>query len=320
MNFLQGAIHNEYIKKRNRIFTMSACMVALVAIVLLVQLINYFVNFIPEQTPQDAWNITLSQEASQLQQQLDSSNQWNPTDRETAEKRLTLIQYHLNNDIPPSLNGSVHSIMNSMKGVFIKLILPVLMIIVGGDIFSADFSTRTLKLSLLSPLGRTRLVLAKWLCLMSVSSLILLVMYTFLFVLNLKNGLGDVTAPIVIYLKSPEPISAWVYLLIGLIANLLVIACYSSFILFVSYFVRSVAISSALLLGVCIFASLLIELRHKLPPLRFLFFNHTDLMSQLSGASANGFSIGNSALILAATTAILYAAVWTHFRRCDLNV
>lgn len=320
MHFLQGALVNEYIKKRIRILAFLYIFGGFAVTLLLLQTANSFFHLMPDTSPSQAWNIQLTQEADQLQQQLTSHFEMDHSEQETAEKHLSLIRYQLNNDISPSPKDAVHNIMNNMKGVFIKLILPVLLIIVGGDIFSSEFSNKTLKLSLLRPVGRTNIVFAKWMWLVAISSLILLMIYTFSFVLNLKNGLGNWTGPVVIFQNSPSVISGWLYLLIGLLSNLLVITCYASFILFVSYFIRSVGISSALLLSIFIFSSLLLELQHKLPPIRYLFFNHTDLLAQLDGTSANGFDLGISALILACTSGVLYVAVWLHFRRSDITV
>ncbi|WP_235680450.1 ABC transporter permease [Paenibacillus albicereus] len=220
------------------------------------------------------------------------------------------------NSTAADAQGAFGRLAASMQGVFVVVIFPLLMVIIGGDSWSSEFNNRTIKATLLRPVGRPIYMLAKWLTLILLSVGLLAIAYGSGFLLQSSHGLHDWDLPVPLAVGT---VPLWLFLLFKFLLHIIVIMFTASFILFMSFFIRSNAIAMATMMVAFLFGKTLLLLQTSLPPLEYLFLNHLDLPGMASSSAYAPSDLWRSIGILALTGSCMYAAVNTIFRYQDIN-
>lgn len=262
-------------------------------------------------------------EIEQLQQTLEYTATAGETSPQLSN-RLKLLQYQYEHHINPEPEGALHWITADMQGLFIKNILPLVMLFLGADIISREVSNKSIKRLLLSPLGRWRILLSKWLALILISAYCVTLYFAMILCAGLYfEGIQWGTGSYAITLDNIRyhTVSTLSYVIIGYLFNLVTIATISAVILFFSYLLRiSVAFSvSVSMIFLLVADAFLKQFTDIIPLIRYYPTYHLDLLSPFSGNnSLSVFSASGSLAVLAATTLLCLGSVYLLFRKQDM--
>lgn len=113
------------------------------------------------------WQQTVRQEIQQDKQQL-STPAATPQDRaQQGLVKVDLLQlnYELNHGVAPVLpwKTSVYQSLQHFLDIVSSIFLPLLVVVVAADMVSGETTSGTIKLLLIRPVSRTRILLGKWL-------------------------------------------------------------------------------------------------------------------------------------------------------------
>lgn len=130
----------------------------------------------------DDWNKVVKEDLAKLtakmeKQSTDRSEAMDPFQKKQWQTNIASkreLQYHLRQDIPPLLPGEssswdqIYKIMPHATGLF----LPVLIIWLIADIVSGESTRGTIKLLLVRPVSRVKILLGKWATSLTVTALL----------------------------------------------------------------------------------------------------------------------------------------------------
>ncbi|MCE7791194.1 ABC transporter permease [Salipaludibacillus sp. CUR1] len=190
MSLFVNLVQNESMKifKKTGTKVMFLILIALIAVVGLVT--RFFIGA-PADEAAD-WETVLQQEVQMIEQQLESG-EIPPQAAEGLQDQHELYTYHLEEEIEP-LNSSHrwHFIVNNPQ--FVNF-LTMFTVIIAAGIIAGEHSNGTIKLLLIRPVKRWKILLSKWLAAMVFS----LVMLAALII-------SSVAAGFLIFGFSPEPV------------------------------------------------------------------------------------------------------------------
>jgi len=290
---LGGAIKNEleklYYKKRIHL------VMGIVLFFAFLMLGLEFFDKEPVTEQQKNWKAATETYVQQLSVQLDKTDQ-NTSQYDQIEDQRNRLDFYLKQNINPELSGAVGMLADSVTGMLIKIILPILVVIITADILTGEASNGTLKSLLVGPMGRKNIILSKWIsaAVVSISAMLLSDLLTYIFAIPF-HGFGSFTNQVVIGVHHFTSIPAWLYVVIGLLLNIVLILTLVSVSLLISIVCKTVASSVSLAMSMVIFGSLLGNFQHKIDSLKYFFFTNFDLVSFLTGE----FTVQNSSFVIA---------------------
>ncbi|MGZ4107092.1 MAG: ABC transporter permease, partial [Tumebacillaceae bacterium] len=146
----------------------------------------------PSQVASSDWKTNVQQQINDDQKNLQSTRpgtDWRPR----LENRVKLNQYRLDNNIPPTeqtLWG------NMLKAADLIMVVTVFTVIVAADSVAGEFSGGTIKLLLIRPVSRSKILLSKYLSTLTFSLLLFVTLFITAFVASgALQGFHDMGVP-----------------------------------------------------------------------------------------------------------------------------
>ncbi len=243
MNLLINGTINEIVKlaRKKRIL-----IVALLSTILIIGIFIY--RHLTGAVAQNPWTIQVT---SQLR--LDQTSYSSAPVFFKAEllNKIKFLQYELNHNV--SVNQHPSPFFANLVGPFFILLLPLFVIILGGDIINGEVTDGTMKAMLLRPLGRKKIYMAKSLALVIILFFIEIYQEILIYIGDLSFGewnpfsgsvlLGYEKIHGMIQLSSLYTLPTWLVILIAHGLALITIVCMISIILMISTLIRNPAIS-----------------------------------------------------------------------------
>ncbi|TFE01062.1 ABC transporter permease [Jeotgalibacillus salarius] len=149
-------IRNEWMK----LFSRPATYVMTGLIVLAViaaTVITLFISSLGEEQS-DNWQSQLQAENAQLEQTIENGEEWFAG--QDPEEQLAINQYALDNNIPPNDMNTVWTYLEN--STFLISIIGLFAIIVASGIVAGEFSWGTIKLLMIRPIARWKILLSKF--------------------------------------------------------------------------------------------------------------------------------------------------------------
>ncbi|WP_289356958.1 ABC transporter permease [Paenibacillus sp. S-12] len=192
MSSYYSLIQNENMKiyRRPRTWVMIGLLMA--AIVLLTSIMEI------DQDPRrgEGWQQNLIQTNEHLKQKLaDNSGEIDPEAKMEIANQIRLNEYHLEHQSNPyALN--IWSIVNlSSKLMFVVILFTV---VVAADMFAAEYSWGTIKLLLVGPASRTRILCSKYAATLLFAVMLTIVNIAFSFLVGgVIEGFGEFSQPLI---------------------------------------------------------------------------------------------------------------------------
>ncbi|XRG76968.1 ABC transporter permease [Rossellomorea sp. GAMAL-10_SWC] len=153
-------IQNEWIKIIKRPGTIV--MVAL--IILLVGATGSFVKYYEHKKEQNAdqnWKQTLQVQTAEDKKQLKGISDKNDPERKYLERTIAINEYRIEHNISPDEKTNVWTFMDTASSLII--LVSLFTIIVSGNIVASEFNWGTIKLLLIRPFSRRKIIMSKYL-------------------------------------------------------------------------------------------------------------------------------------------------------------
>ncbi|WP_052350489.1 ABC transporter permease [Paenibacillus gorillae] len=170
MSSLSKLIRNENMKiyRRPRTWIMIAFLLLTVA------LLSGLMNWESYRNPSTDWEQGLIQVNSSMQQELQNNQELNGDQKKQLTEQIKLNEYYLEQGINPR-ELSLWDYVNNSSSLII--LVTILTVIIAADMIAAEFSWGTIKLLLIGPASRTKIMVSKYIATMGFALLLLLLCF-----------------------------------------------------------------------------------------------------------------------------------------------
>jgi ABC-2 type transport system permease protein len=301
------------------------------------------------------WRAGVQTSITQLQAQIDSlkAAPKSPQNQQTiGQMQMQLLQsrYSLAHNTNPNQGWTenAYQYINSFVNEAAQIFLPLLVVILVADMVSGEATDGTIKLLLVRPVSRVKILLGKWLVSLLGSILIAAAFFALMWLVAIAiagpTGAGD---PILVgvhytfqtvlepgaiqpstfaipHLNHAVVISQIRYFLIGGLFTLLALMAVATLALFCSTWFKSAMASTAVALGAVIIGFILTNIARHQTWVGWLFPTHLNLWQnwsgQLSLSTQQNLTLSFGLWVLALWTVVaLFASLWRFARRDILN-
>ncbi|KIL39446.1 hypothetical protein SD70_19935 [Gordoniibacillus kamchatkensis] len=271
--------------------------------------------------PHREWRPELQQQAQSLQQQLSGDEKLPAPIHKQLQERLAITKYQLEHDIPPTeatMWGGVQRVSA------LVMMVTLFTVIAAADVVAAEFTWGTIKLLLIRPATRAKILLSKYISTMLFALFLLVVLFASSVLINgviysfsgwsapslTTDAGGAVKEGVLVF----NVLAAYGLKVVELIM-----------VVTLAFMISSVFRSSVLAVGLSLFLMLLSQpitmLLISLNPDvgKYFLFANTDLTPYLAGRPlAEGMTLGFSITVLAVYFIIFNALSWLVFTRRDV--
>lgn len=290
--------------------------------------------------PPTSWNKqynTLRDYTSKMSQlaQLEKQPQESQDKKEIGnlKKQIAVYRYVLDKNIKTYMMPDTQNSYFSADGfwpvfsnsIMLIMVINVLIIIVAGSIVSTEFSSGTIKFLLINPIKRWKILVAKYLSVLTVGIVMLVIYYVFNLVLTgIFFGFGDIGAPLLTVVGGKVQVGssllyvAWKYLLGSL--GVLTMATFA-------FAVSSLVRNSALAIGLGVFlllsgygAVFVLASGFNMDWARYILFANTDInMIVLQQTPFIGHTVTFALIVIAVYMVVFLLTAWDAFVRRDVK-
>ena len=265
----------------------------------------------------DNWKSQLEQENKAYKQAMDQSIV-PESEKDTYVQAIKINEYRIQHNIPQTTNG-VWDFVNSCSGIisFISLFA----IIIGGGIVANEFSSGAIKLLLIRPLKRWKILLSKYFTVLCYILFMLIILFIFSFLLGgLLFSFSGASAPFLKYSGGKvieENMILHSLAVYGLECVKLIM------MVTLAFMISTVFRSSSLAIGIGIFllfiGTLVAQLLARFAWSKYILFENTDLSVYLKGnPPVKGMTMTFSVIVLIAYFAIFMVTSFLVFNKRDV--
>ncbi|MGG3564579.1 ABC transporter permease [Neobacillus rhizosphaerae] len=310
-------IKNEWMK----IFRRPGTYVMIAILVISIAIVGFVVKY--QQNGMDVsedpkWEQVLQEENNALKQQMDQSR--TKIEKQYFKREIAINDYRIKHHIPPREKYSVWSFVKDSSQLIV--LAGLLIIIVAAGIVASEFNWGTIKLLLIRPISRTKILLSKYLTVLLYALLMLGILFVFSTVLGaLLFGMPDNAVPYLNYNNGQVTEQ-------NIVFHLLIYYGLSSIdmimLVTMAFMISSVFRNSSLAIGLSLFllftgGQLTTLLSMKFTWAKYLLFANTDLMQYVEGTPlVKGMTLSFSVLMLLAYFALFQFLAFFVFQKRDV--
>ncbi|WP_256759618.1 ABC transporter permease [Cohnella sp. WQ 127256] len=268
----------------------------------------------------DNWKQNMTQQTERLQKDLVDNKDTNPEYTNYLVDEIKLNEYYLANDINPHEQSLWDYVNNS---AMLILLITILTVIVAADMIAAEFSWGTIKLLLVGPASRTKIMLSKYIATMGFALLLLIISFVVAFIAGaILQGFSGVSVPelsigadglIHESSKFITSLQKYGYSIVSLLM-------YVTMAFMISAAFRSSTMAIAFSLLFMLVGNSLTAIFSSYEWVKYLLFANIDLTQYLDGATPirPDMTLGFSVMILAAYYLLFQLVSWILFTRRDV--
>jgi len=310
-------IKNEWMKifKRPGTFVMIGMLIAAISLVGIV--IKYQQN--DKEFVQDKnWEQVLQEENNALKQQMAQSRI--KTEQQFFKKEIAINDYRIKHHIPPKEKYTVWSFVKDTSQLI--MFAGLFIIIVSAGIVASEFNWGTVKLLLIRPINRTKILLSKYLTVLLFALFILAILFVFSTALGaILFGMPDKAIPYLNYYNGQVTEQ-------NIVVHLLIYYGLSSIdtmmLVTMAFMISSVFRNSSLAIGLSLFllftgGQFTTLLSMKFDWAKYILFANTDLMQYFEGTPmVEGMTLSFSVIMLLAYFALFQFLAFYVFKKRDV--
>ncbi|PWA13152.1 hypothetical protein DCC39_01475 [Pueribacillus theae] len=311
---MRGLVVNESMKIYNRKLTWILLLL-LVAIVIGASVLGKINN-----TDSQDWRTETTQFVQQYEERLKIS-ELSPMLRADAENKLKIAEYRLENNIPAPSNNPWSALL-TFSGL-VEMVM-VFAIVIAADMVAGEYTAGTMKLLLIRPHSRTKILFSKYIAVSLFAVVMLALLVACGYATNaLLYGVGG-THTTDLFLNQQgqivqQNVMMQVIKMYGL--SIFPVIGYVTLAFAISTVLRNSALAVGISLFIMIAGNSMIEATAKMEWLKYLPFANSDISLYIFHLPARpemtlGFSI--SVLLVYIFTLILIS--WTVFKRRDVSI
>ncbi|MDF2947147.1 MAG: hypothetical protein K0S51_1826 [Bacillales bacterium] len=289
----------------------------MVAFVILVNTMEW--HFDGKKAMDDGWKVTVKQEIQQWNRALKQPN-LPDENKKYYEQQIAVNNYHLEKDIR-STDGTMWDGINGSAGLMI--VITIFTIIIVGDVVAGEFSSGTIKLLLIRPASRAKILLSKYISVLMFGILLLLVLFVVSIAINgILYGFKYIDLPLIKMNTEGEIVEK------SMILNLWKTYMYNgvSTVIYVTmaFMISSAFRSSSMAIGFSIGAlfagNIVMELLQRFDWSKYVLFANIDLTQYLVGSRPfqEGMTFSFSVGVLVVYFLIFNVISWLIFTRRDV--
>lgn len=236
-------------------------------------------------------------------------------------KEIAINNYRLEHNLPPVESRSLWGFMNTSKSM-ISLVTLFTIIIAAGSV-AAEFSWGTIKLLLIRPVSRSKILASKYVSSLSFALMLLILLFIFSFTVGgLLYGFASVEQPYLAYVDGNVEEQSMLFHILSLYGysavNLLMFVTFA-------FMLSTVFRSSSLSIGLAIFLMFtgqqIVMFFSKYEWVKYTLFANIDLMQYIDGIPVvEGMTMGFSVVVLTIYFIIFIALSWLVFNKRDVSV
>ncbi|MDR6122245.1 ABC-2 type transport system permease protein [Bacillus sp. SLBN-46] len=310
-------IKNEWMKifRRPGTYVMVAILVISIAIVGFV--VKYQQNGM-DVSENPKWEQVLQEENNALKQQMDQSR--TKLEKQYFKKEIAINDYRIKHHISPREKYSVWSFVKDSSQLIV--LAGLFIIIVAAGIVASEFNWGTIKLLLIRPINRTRILLSKYLTVLLYAIFMLSILFVFSTVLGaILFGMPDEAVSYLNYNNGQVTEQ-------NIVVHLLIYYGLSSIdmimLVTMAFMISSVFRNSSLAIGLSLFllftgGQFTTLLAMKFTWAKYILFANTDLMQYVEGSPlVEGMTLSFSVLMLLAYFALFQFLAFFVFKKRDV--
>jgi len=282
-----------------------------------------FVNFIEwhsdgKEAQGDGWQSKLEQENQQWSEILKQPN-LGEGDRIFYQQRIEVNNYHLKENIR-STDGTIWDGVNGSANLMI--IITIFTIIIVGDSVAGEFSSGTIKLLLIRPASRSKILVSKYLSFLLFGMLLLLTLFIMSVLVNgILYGFGNMDLPLISMTADGQIVernmvlNLWKTYMLNGVSTVM----YVTMAFMISSAFRSSAMAIGFSIGALFAGNIIMEALQRFDWSKYLLFANTNLTQHLSGHPyQEGMTLSFSIGVLVIYFIVFNLISWLLFTRRDV--
>lgn len=295
-------------------------LVMIAILVVLVLIVGMVVKFVLQDSVNENWQMSVKADNASMEKMMSQETTYLPkATKDELTKRIAINNYRLENNVPPTTSKSLWGFMNDSAGLV--SIITLFTIIVGASSVAGEFSWGTIKLLLIRPVSRSKVLLAKYLSslLFALAMLFVLFITSFLFG-GILFGFSDISQPYLSYTNGAVQETSMTFHIITVYAfNSVRLIMMSTF----AFMISSVFRSSSLAIGLAIFLMFtgdqLVAFLSQYSWVKYILFANIDLNRYFDGVPlVEGMTLGFSITVLIIYFAVFNLISWFIFNKRDV--
>jgi ABC-2 type transport system permease protein len=264
------------------------------------------------------WAQNLQQENTALKKQVESSH--TKVEKDFYQKTISINDYRIKHEIPPQQSYDVWTFVKDASSLI--SLAGLFTIIVSAGIVASEFNWGTIKLLLIRPINRTKILLSKYLTVLMFAIFLLVILFLFSTVIGaILFGMPDKSIPYLNYNNGTvTEQNMVVHLLIYYGINSISMIMLTT----MAFMISSVFRNSSLAIGLSIFfmftgTSLTQLLAMNFTWAKYILFANTDLMQYFEGSPiVKGMTMGFSITVLIVYFLIFQLLSFFIFKKRDV--
>lgn len=274
-------IQNEWMKIFRRPGTYVMIAILLIAASIFAAVLKYQQSDVGKTDPN--WAQNLQQENTALKKQLETSGA--KPEQQFYKKQIAVNDYRIQHRIPPETSYHLWDFVSDASQLI--EITGLFIIIISAGIVASEFTWGTIKLLLIRPINRTKILLSKYITILLFALFMLVVLFVFSTVVGMiLFGFPDQTSTYINYYNGKVTEQNMFAHLLGYYGlksiNMMMLAT-------MAFMISSVFRNSSLAIGISIFlmftgAQMTMLLSLKFSWAKYILFANTDLMQYFEGA------------------------------------
>ncbi len=308
-------IRNENMK----IFMRISAWVMLGLLLLFVVAYSLILKFVePDIGSKSDWRAELTQQNEMFRKNLQQPGMPKAA-KDEFMKQLKLNEYSLQHDVPPIKGKSLWGFTNGSKDLI--SIISLFTIIIGAGAVASEFSTGTIKLLLIRPVMRWKILLSKYISTLSSALAMLVILFVFSFLLGgIMFGFRGASQPYLAYTNGTvmeTNMVLHVFAQYGL-------ACVDMLMLVtLAFMISTVFRNSALAIGLGVFlmftGNIVVSIFSRYGWVKYILFANMNLSQYFDGVPiVEGMTLGFSVIVLLVYFAIFNLISWVTFIKRDV--
>src|SRR5699024_1768861 len=262
----------------------------------------------------DNWRQTLQDENTEIKERMEQDNITQSFQSSQIEKN----NFYLENDIQPSSYDAWQFVMENK---FLLSLVILLTIIVAAGIVANEFKWGTIKLLLIRPITRTKILASKYV------SVLLFALFTLLFVLlfswmigALFFGINGMDPHIVLnQSEGYAHVSIIEQIIKGYGLQLVTLVMMATFAFMISTIFRQSSLAIGLAIFLMLSGNAIVGFFSDYEWAKYILFANTDMNQYINGSPMfEGMSLGFSIAVLAVYYVIFLAVSWVFFTKRDI--
>ncbi|MBD2870957.1 ABC transporter permease [Paenibacillus arenilitoris] len=316
MSSLSNLIRNENVKiyRRPRTWLMIAFLVLSVA------LMSGIMKWDASQSVTSDWQNGLIEQNRGLQQELEQNKELSEEDKTRIASEIKLNEYYLEQDLNPDELTLWNYVSTSSS---LTMLATLLTVIIAADMIAAEFTWGTIKLLLIGPASRTKIMISKYVATLGFALLLLLLTFASAYAAGgILEGFDGTSQPMISITDGGviEESSYWLHALEKYGFSVVSMLMYVTMAFMISSAFRSASMAIAFSLLFMLVGSSLSALLSGYSWVKYLLFSNIDLTQYMEGATPlrPEMTLSFSIMILVAYYIVFQFVAWLLFTKRDV--